>query len=98
QQLAAGAGRALEHQDVAPGRRQVPGCGQPGDAASDHDGATVRPGRLGHAPSLSPGRTEPAARPGRRTPMRTTHLLAVSATALLLSLTACSGRADPRSS
>ena len=91
QQLAAGAGRALEHQDLAARRGQVAGGGQPGDAAADHDGTAAR---LGHAPSLSPGRTEPAAGTGRRTPMRTTHLLAVSATALLLSLTACSGGSD----
>ena len=41
QQLAAGAGRALEHQDLAARCSQVAGGGQPGDAAADHDGTAA---------------------------------------------------------
>ena len=39
-QLAADAVGASEQEHVVPGRRQVAGSGEPGDAASDHDHAT----------------------------------------------------------
>ena len=88
QQLATGPRRAFQHQDLAAGRGQS--RRQPARRSRRRQPRLAA--RLGHAPSLSPAGTEPVAGTGRRTPMRTTRFLAVSATALLL--TACSGGSD----
>ena len=93
EQLAADARRALEHQHVAPGRAPGPARRSGRRCRRRRRRRRGAAGRACAQP-VTHASTEPAAGTGRRTPMRTTRLLAVSATALLLSLTACSGGSD----